>query len=49
MGLGAKMIKRLWCIYFHKKYHKKYRDKGSMRVYFTILECSKCRKQRILE
>jgi hypothetical protein len=42
-----KLIKRLWCIYFHKKYHTKYIDKGSTGIQFTILECLKCRKHRI--
>jgi hypothetical protein len=42
-----KLVKRLWCIYFHKKYHTKYIDKGSTGMQFTILECNKCRKHRI--
>lgn len=41
------MLRRLWCIYFHKKYHTKYTDKGSTGLQFTILECLKCRKHRI--
>lgn len=44
------MLKKLWCLYFHKKYHTKYRDKGGgTALYFTIVECSKCNKQRITE
>ena len=42
-----KLIKKPWCIYFHKKHHTKYIDKGPTGMYFTVLDCSKCRKHRI--
>ena len=40
-------FKTLWCLMFHEKYHKKYKDRCYLHS-VTVIDCVKCKRTTII-